>query len=270
MKDTELLRVLIIEDDVDARMNLTDILELTHWSVDSVGTAKAALARDGWDRYTAILLDRRLPDADGIDLLRQLRNLAPQASVIMVTGLLDLDGAIAALRQGAADYILKPINPEALRASLDRVADRRRSAEALRRGELRMRAIFDNTLDGLLIVDSNGRLVELNREARSILGYSSDIGDCSLTDLIHLSETDLDGPRTLQRILRGGEQLVQGVMFCRDGSQVDIEYLAVADFLPGLNLISIRDVTARKGAEHRGAASRTPGRDRRDHGRAGA
>src|SRR5262249_28529979 len=59
--------------------------------------------------------------------------LAPQAAIMIVTGYSDLQGAIAALRQGAADYILKPINPEALRASLARIAERKRSAEEIER-----------------------------------------------------------------------------------------------------------------------------------------
>jgi YesN/AraC family two-component response regulator len=71
---------------------------------------------------TAILLDRRLPDGNGDELLTQLRQLAPDAAVVMVTGYADVEAALHALRCGATDYLLKPINPDLLRATLARVA----------------------------------------------------------------------------------------------------------------------------------------------------
>ena len=112
------LNILVVDDDADTRANLRDILELDQHRVETAATAAEVLRRDDWAQYSAIILDRKLPDGTAEDLLPQLRELAPQASVLIVTGYSDLQGAIAAVRQGAADYILKPINPEALRASL--------------------------------------------------------------------------------------------------------------------------------------------------------
>jgi signal transduction histidine kinase len=82
-------------------------------------------------------LDRKLPDATADELLPSLRRLAPEAAILVVTGYADLQGAIAALRQGASDYILKPLNPDALRASLARVAERRRMALEVRHAQQR-------------------------------------------------------------------------------------------------------------------------------------
>jgi signal transduction histidine kinase/CheY-like chemotaxis protein len=112
---------------------LTDILELDNHQVETAGTVSEALRRTNWDEISAILLDRKLPDGNAEELLPRLRRLAPQAAIMIVTGYSDLQGAIAALRLGAADYILKPINLEALRASLGRIAERRRSAEEIER-----------------------------------------------------------------------------------------------------------------------------------------
>jgi signal transduction histidine kinase len=127
------LHVLVIDDDRDTRANLCDILELDDYRVETAGTAAEAVRRDNWADFSAIILDRRLPDGDAEELLPRLRQLAPQAAIMIVTGYADLHGAIAALRQGAADYILKPINPEALRASLARIAERKRAAEEIDR-----------------------------------------------------------------------------------------------------------------------------------------
>src|SRR5947208_1300452 len=115
------LTVLVIDDDADTRANLRDILELDgDYRVETAGTIAEALDRDDWSQIGAILLDRKLPDGSAEAVLPRLRQLAPDAAVLIVTGYADLTGAISALRQGAADYILKPINPDALRAGLAR------------------------------------------------------------------------------------------------------------------------------------------------------
>lgn len=131
--------ILVVEDDADARENLTDILEMDGWTVDAVATASEALNRDDWSGYSALLVDRKLPDGDSVDLLPHFQQLASQASIIVITGCSDLDGAISALRRGAVDYILKPINPEVLRASLRHVADLRRVTEERNHAEKRAR-----------------------------------------------------------------------------------------------------------------------------------
>src|SRR5438105_8812436 len=97
--------VLVIDDDADTRDNLRDILELDAYRVETAGTIREALDRDTWAQFAAIILDRRLPDGSSEELLPRLRQLAPGAAVIIVTGYADLEGAIAAIRQGAADYI---------------------------------------------------------------------------------------------------------------------------------------------------------------------
>ncbi len=109
------LDILVIEDDPDARANLRDILELDDHRVTTVGSAAEALKQADLGRFSAIILDRRLPDATAEQLMPKLKAAHPDAAVIVVTGYSDLQGAIAALRQGATDYILKPLNADVLR-----------------------------------------------------------------------------------------------------------------------------------------------------------
>lgn len=125
-------RVLIVDDDADTRSNLLDILELDGYAVETTGTLAAAVqAIRDHDDYFAILLDRRLPDGSAEAVLPKLKQLAPEAAVIIVTGYSDLEGAITAIREGAADYLLKPVNADALRTRLGGLAERRRSAEVI-------------------------------------------------------------------------------------------------------------------------------------------
>src|SRR5262245_16720860 len=106
------LHVLVIDDDADTRANLRDILGLDGYHVETAGTAAEVLRRDDWASFSAILLDRKLPDGSAEDLLPRLRELAPEAAILVVTGYADLEGAITAIRHGAADYLTKPINPD--------------------------------------------------------------------------------------------------------------------------------------------------------------
>lgn len=123
--------LLVIEDDDGARANLRDILELEGYRVDTVGTMEEATRRTDWAEIGAIVLDRRLPDGSADNWLPRLKQLAPSAPVIVVTGYSDLEGAIAALRFGAADYLLKPIDPKQLINRLGGIAAQKRLTLAL-------------------------------------------------------------------------------------------------------------------------------------------
>jgi signal transduction histidine kinase len=113
-------KILVIEDDRDALSNLCDILELDGHEVVGAETFREASERGDWSNYSAILLDRRLPDGTADDFLPRIRAAAPHTSVIVITGSADLQGTIAALRGGAADYLIKPVNADVLRATIER------------------------------------------------------------------------------------------------------------------------------------------------------
>ena len=102
----------MVEDDEDTCLNLCDILELDDHTVETVSTAAEALAPGRLAGAEVVLLDRRLPDGTAEQLLPRLQSVSPDAEVIIITGHADMDSAIAALRQGATDYLLKPINPD--------------------------------------------------------------------------------------------------------------------------------------------------------------
>lgn len=129
--------VLIVEDNPDARSNLADILELDGFATRNAGTFAEALAFDDWN-LLAMIVDRRLPDGTADEFLPRLRALAPDVPVLIVTGYADLEGAIAALRQGAADYLIKPVDADSLRARIAGIAETRRMKAALRQAQERV------------------------------------------------------------------------------------------------------------------------------------
>lgn len=126
---TGAIRILVIEDDADTRANLRDILELDGYQVTLASRIRDVLDRSDWSEYTAIILDRRLPDGATEELLPKLVKLAPSAGIVVVTGHADFEGAVTAMRLGVADYLLKPIDPEALLASVNRIVRVRQADE---------------------------------------------------------------------------------------------------------------------------------------------
>lgn len=166
--------VLVVDDDPDTRANLRDILELDAYDVVTAASAAEALAHTDWRGITAILLDRRLPDGRAEELLPRFKELAPEAPVLIVTGHSDLQGAIDALRQGAADYILKPINPDALRASLNRIAEQKQLAAAKERSEAAFRTLVQAAPSLIVIIRADHRIVFINEFAEKLTGYSAE------------------------------------------------------------------------------------------------
>jgi len=90
------------------------------WGFDPLETAKGAeaLAQFNAEQPTVVLLDIILPDISGLDVLRQIKTLQPEAVVIMITGNIELENTVSALRGGAYDFIIKPINLEELRVTI--------------------------------------------------------------------------------------------------------------------------------------------------------
>ncbi|MCE9607889.1 MAG: response regulator, partial [Planctomycetia bacterium] len=110
--------ILAVEDDADALANVRDILELDGFQVSGASTLREAAEGRRWSDFAVILLDRRLPDGLAEEVLPVIREQAPGAAIIIITGNADLAGTIVALRAGATDYLLKPVNPDLLRAAV--------------------------------------------------------------------------------------------------------------------------------------------------------
>ena len=174
----------------------------------------------------------------------------------------DIEGAISALRSGAADYILKPVNADALRASVRRVIQRQRDeqeiarlSDGLAQSEVRYRSLFENTLDGLLILDNDQRVVDVNPAARSMLGWDSSADGKMRLDSLTLRAEGHARQAARSDFLGAGRSSGEYSFILPDGASIEIEYRAVEDCAPRLHLISLRNVTARKHAEERARQS---------------
>ncbi len=168
------LEILLVEDNPDTRANLADILELDGHRIraaDSFATVRDA----GVDRETdLVILDRRLPDGEAETLLPELMHLLPNAEFIIVTGYADMESTIAALRLGVADYILKPINPDAIRQRVARLVKQRQTDWALSREHRFANQVLETAEAIILILDLDGRIIRFNPFFTRIAGWKLD------------------------------------------------------------------------------------------------
>jgi two-component system sensor kinase FixL len=255
------LRVLIVDDDADTRQNLRDILELDDYHVEAAATAVETLRRKDLARFFAILLDRKLPDGMAEDILPRLKDRAPQAKVVIATGFADLESAVAALRLGAADYILKPINADALRASLRRLADQQRAEAELRDREARMTAILETAVDGIITIDDRGRIESFNPAAERMFGcLAAEVVGRNVSLLMPSPDHERHDDY-LRRYISTGEKRIIGIgrevtARRKDGTTFPVD-LSVSEVYPGglggrrLFTGVVRDITERKRTEER-------------------
>ncbi|MDI6905567.1 MAG: response regulator [Candidatus Bathyarchaeia archaeon] len=106
----ETARILIIDDDENIRKVLTTILEDEGYIVESVDTAKKAIERTRKKFYNLALIDIRLPDMEGIELLTKMKDATPKMRKIIITGYPTLQNAIEAVNRGANSYVVKPFD----------------------------------------------------------------------------------------------------------------------------------------------------------------
>jgi DNA-binding response OmpR family regulator len=111
--------ILVIDDDKSILRTFTRILQKNGYVIDVAETGKEALEKSAKQRFNLALIDIRLPDIDGTELLVKLKKSMPDAVKIMITGFPSLETGIKALDQGADAYLVKPVKPEELIALIE-------------------------------------------------------------------------------------------------------------------------------------------------------
>jgi DNA-binding NtrC family response regulator len=107
-------RILVVDDDESIRNTMKTILEDEGYLVDVAATGNEALRKTDKLTYNIAMLDIRLPDMEGVELLKLMKDTVPKMRKIMVTGYPSMQNAIAALNKSADAYLVKPINVEKL------------------------------------------------------------------------------------------------------------------------------------------------------------
>jgi two-component system, OmpR family, response regulator len=173
------MRILLVEDDTEFAKAICEFLRAKDFVVEhacDIVTARSMLPVAGWG---AVLIDWRLPDGEGVNLLSFARSHATQASIIMLTARDQITDRIRGLDEGADDYLVKPFDPGELLARL-RAVERRRSgltSSIVNVGALRIDLARDT-------VSVDGKNVELTTKEWALLRVMA-----SRLDRVHTRES---------------------------------------------------------------------------------
>lgn len=261
MASAPLQHVLVIEDDADTRANLCDILELDGYGVETAGTMAEALDRKNWGEFSTIILDYKLPDGSAETLLPRLRELAPAAAVIVSTGVAGLGGAIVALQHGAADYIVKPINGDAFRASLARIVEQQKLARAKERTEAAFRTLVEAAPCMIIILRPDHTVLYFSPFGEELTGYcvKEVIGKDYFATFVPDPAVAESFTQKMNQILSGkSTRGFESPVICKDGTRRwmvwNLEQMANYDEGPALLAVG-QDITSLKQAQEQALQS---------------
>ena len=196
-------KLLLIDDEPDILRVLSMSLKADGYDVVSAQNGTEGIAAFEKERPDIVITDIKMPGMDGIEVLKKVKELNPDAEVIIITGHGDIENAIEALKHGASDFINKPVRDEALAIALIRArekfdikqqlkeytTDLEKKVDAATR-EIRRRSNFQINLirssnDGIVATDKNLQIVIYNPTARRIFGYTpaETINKMQATDL---------------------------------------------------------------------------------------
>ena len=245
--------VLVVDDELEMRTLLQDVLQDEGLRVTVAANGSEALKQLGEEHYAVVLTDLRMQEMQGIDLLREIKRTYPDINVIVMTAFGSVDTAIEAMKEGAYDYLTKPVkNEELLRVAnrAVREAALRREVTLLRREVLKeysfhqilgkskpMREVFDlirriaDSVTNVLITGESGTGKELVAKA---IHYNSDRRDApfvpvncaAIPDLLLESELfgHLKGAFTDAKADKRGlfEEAQKGTLFLDEISELPV------------------------------------------------
>lgn len=244
------LRVLVVEDSVyDARMAVAHLqnagYEVISRRVDTAADLQTALARERWD---LVLADHQLPGLDAALALRMVQESGQDVPFVIVSGGIGEETAVALMKAGAHDslrkgelYRLVPVVERELREVRNR-AERRA-------GELRLRRLWENSPDAILMMDECGRVAFVNPAAEVLFGRpAAELVGQPLEALAKPTETS---PGVADFTSQPGTRLIEMAGHRANGQEVIME-MAFSDVeLPDqrYHIAFVRDITARRAAE---------------------
>jgi len=119
-------RILVVDDEEIVLRSCLRILSGDEFQVETVQDGRQALQKVEENLYDVMILDIMMPNVDGLEVLRRVKETHPNVDIIMVTGLAQIDTAVKAMKLGAFDYIAKPFEPDELKLVVQRALERRR------------------------------------------------------------------------------------------------------------------------------------------------
>jgi FixJ family two-component response regulator len=149
------IRIFVVDDDKGLRNSLARLIRSVGWDVETFAGAREFLDRPAYQGVGCALLDVRMPEMTGPQLHEWMTTHGVSLPIIFLTGHGDVAGGVQAMKRGAVDYLLKPVDPDTLLGTIREAIERHAAAQSRQRQEL----------------DIAARLARLSRREREVMGH---------------------------------------------------------------------------------------------------
>ena len=236
------MTILIIDDEAHIRQMMRLTLEASGYQIEEAAAGEDGLARFARGGVDIVVLDQKMPGIDGLETLRRLKEDAPDARVLMVTAFASIELAVDAMKLGAADFLRKPMTPEALRAAVGAALESRPSARRPARPAAQpggLPHIETLTLNGFQILRPRGPAdPESAEHVFRVKGHQrQDVGEVAVTVTID--------PAIVARVARLSRRTLHpGGAFWRDQAERMLAaYLWSEGRVPDAGRLTVHDVS---------------------------
>jgi two-component system NtrC family response regulator len=209
--------ILLVDDEAGQREVLAGYLKKKRHTVLDAASAAEAMARVKQEVVDLVLTDLKMPDKSGFELLKEIRALNPEITVVIMTAFGTIEGAVAAMREGAYDYLTKPIDLEELDLLIQRVGERRRllSENQLLKQQLAEKFKFTGIISQSAameeVLNMAGRVA--GSKATVLIRGESGTGKELIAKAIHFSSARKDKPFIAVNCAALNENLLESELF---------------------------------------------------------
>ena len=246
--------VLVVDDNPATRYSTARVVRAAGFQTEEAATGLDAVAM-ATRGISAVVLDVHLPDIDGFEVCRRLRADATTALLPVIhlsaTYVQNAD-KVAGLNAGADAYLVHPVEPAVLTATLQALIRARMAEDSLRRSDTRFRAIFSQALSGIALIHADGRFADVNPAMVAMLGRPVEaLLDRPISDLAPPEWVDFVREQTIGSLEAGGTWQGEFPLLRADGSWVYLQWSISAHLEPGLRIGIAVDVSERQELDRR-------------------
>jgi DNA-binding NtrC family response regulator len=210
-------RLLIVEDEPLLRTSMTDALKREGWTVDAAENGVEGLSLFKRHMHELVLVDLVMPRMDGMELLRRIKALEPSSNVVMITAHGSVDRAVEAMREGASDFVSKPLSMSQLVVRLENVC----SIGQLRQENVRLQQELEKRYSFAKIVGKSKPMQQLfdlirvvaDSEASVLVHGESGTGKEMVANAIHYNSRRRKGPYVRVSCTALPETLIESELF---------------------------------------------------------
>lgn len=250
-------KLLITDDDAGTCETLSDIFQEKGYSVITTATGREALVAAEQMAIDVALIDIKLPDMDGTELLKELKRKNPEMVCIIITGYADLQNAINAIEEHANGYFAKPLAIDEVTLRVEEAVEKLSLQRQLRKSEGKYRNLVDASTDTIISHNEERKIIQWNKAAYNIFGYSQEEVMGEPFDIIIPEQHKRSYVKDIKDfITEAGENKLIGKTneleaVRKDGSVVPVELSlsAVKQDKSWIFTAIVRDITKRKQAE---------------------